>query len=437
MSSFRFKMVSSPQPRRALFLSASLSVLAGALSCSSADPAPAPGGTAGMATGGSAAGASGGAGTAGSSGGGGGAGGESGGGAANAGSPAGGSAGTAGSASGGSWEGCDEFVLPPDCTIPDGAVLPGELRCTGLYSNWQERKLRCGVKPYAPAHELWSDGAGKRRYVWLPPGKSVDATNPDDFDYPVGTRFWKEFHVGPEGNQKLGETRFLLKSAAGWLYTAYVWSADGTTATQQNDGVEDLFASGHTVPSREQCKTCHIGRQNFILGWDFIMLGEGATGVTARALAQDGQLSGHDPKLLDLKVPGDAVERAALSYLHANCGVSCHNTSVDATGNPSGLYLRLEVAALDSPLSTGAVDGINQNPAPNAKLGALPSDKVYYDIRPGDPDRSLVYLRMNHRGSDTAMPPLGTHAIHQQGVSAVKAWIESMTTERGYPAAAP
>src|SRR5690606_28498025 len=170
-----------------------------------------------------------------------------------------------------SWQGCSEFELPPDCTIPDGLVLPGELRCTGLYSDWDARTLRCGVQPYEPAHELWADGAGKQRYVWLPPGQTIDVSNPDDFVYPVGTRFWKEFHVGPEGNQTLGETRYMVKSSLGWLYTVYVWDEAGSTATQHNDGVDDLFATGHGVPSREECKTCHEGRQDFILGWDFVM----------------------------------------------------------------------------------------------------------------------------------------------------------------------
>lgn len=453
------------QPRVGLFwFGASVSALLGALACGGGGGAsPGAGGANGGGTGGgvTVAGTTSTGGTAGASGGvgpGGGAGvggavggsdpgaiaGASGSAGAGGSARAGGSAGSGGSAGEGavdpkhSWEGCDEFVLPPDCTIPAGAVLPGELRCTGLYSNWAERKLRCGVKEYKPAHELWSDAAGKKRYVWLPPGKTVDVSNPDDFDYPVGTRFWKEFYVGPEGNQRIGETRYLLKVEAGWLYTAYVWTEDGTQAVQHNDGVADLFGTGHSVPSREQCKTCHIGRTNFILGWDFIMLGEGATGVTARALADEGILSGLDPAWLDLKVPGDDVERAALAYLHANCGVSCHNTTVDATGNPSGLFLRLEVGAMDSPHATDAVKGINQKPAPNAKIGALPLPAdMYYDIRPGDPERSLVYARMVVRGSDAAMPPLGTHVVHQYGVDAVKAWIESMTEERGYPAPAP
>jgi len=339
---------------------------------------------------------------------------------------------------GSGWNGCDEFQLPADCTIPEGAVLPGELRCTGLYSNWETRTLRCGVTEYAPAYELWSDGAEKLRYVWLPPGETIDVSNPDDFDYPVGTRFWKEFHVGPPGNQKLGETRLMLRAEAGWLYTAYVWSEDGTTATQQNDGVTDLFGTGHSVPSREQCRTCHIGRDQFILGWDFIMLSAGATGVTAQTLADEGRFSGLDPSLLDLTIPGDDVEQAALTYLHANCGVSCHNTTPDATANPSGLYLRLEVDALGDVQETAAAAGINQLPGPNAMFGDLPNQPTepYYDFRPLDPERSLALARMEFRGSETAMPPLGTHVADPDGVALVRAWIEAMTEERGYPAAA-
>jgi hypothetical protein len=418
----------------ALLLGVSAGVFAGVLGCS--DSSTAGNGSGGTSTAGGAGGTSGG--SAGAGGGAGtGAGGEAGGAGGAGGAAAGGSAGSGG-AGAGNWDGCDEFIPPPDCTIPEGAVLPGELRCTGLYSNWETRTLRCGVKAYAPAHELWADGAGKQRYVWLPPGQKVDVSDPNEFSYPVGTRFWKEFYVGREGNQKLGETRFLTKVQAGWLYTAYVWSEDGATATQRNDGVENLFGTGHTVPSREQCKTCHMGRENFVLGWDFIMLGEGATGVTAKDLASEDWLSGLDPALLDLTIPGDAIEQAALTYLHANCGVSCHNEGLNTTANPSGLYLRLEVGELESVFTTDAAKAINQLPGPNAMFGDLPQPNLeYYDLRPGDPVRSLVLARMKFRGSDTAMPPLGTHVVHQEGVDAVTAWVESMTEDRGYPAPAP
>ena len=420
-----------------LFVGSALAVVHGNLGCSSSGDGDGTGGMGGDTTTsvGTSAGTSGAAGTSSTAG----SGGTTTGTTTSAGGAGGADGASAGGAGGGStWEGCDEFELPPDCTIPEGAVLPGELRCTGLYSDWEMRTLRCGVEAYAPAYQLWSDGAGKQRYVWLPPGTSIDVSDPDDWDYPVGTRFWKEFHVGPEGSQTLGETRYLLRSEAGWLYTAYVWDEEGTTAIQENEGVDDLFGTGHSVPSREQCKTCHIGRQQFILGWDFIMLGAGATGVTAQALADAGQLSELDEAHLTVSVPGDDVEQAALTYMHANCGVSCHNTTLDATANPSGLYLRLEMDALDSVLSTGAAAGINQPPGPNAMFSDLPDQpsEPYYDFRPLDPERSLSLARMIFRGSETAMPPLGTHVAHQDGVDRVRAWIESMTEERGYPAPA-
>jgi mono/diheme cytochrome c family protein len=69
-------------------------------------------------------------------------------------------------------------------------------------------------------------------------------------------------------------------------------------------------------------------------------------------------------------------------------------------------------------------------------LGGLP-EADYYDFRPGDPERSLSLARMIYRGSDTAMPPIGTHVVDEAGVEAVRAWIESMTEARGYPAPAP
>jgi len=337
---------------------------------------------------------------------------------------------------GSSWDGCDEFVMPPDCTIPEGAVLPGELRCTGLYADWESRAPRCGVQAYAPAYELWSDAAAKERYVWLPPGQTIDATQPDALRYPVGTRFWKEFHVGAPGSQKLGETRYMLKTAAGWLYTTYVWSEDGTTATQTNDGVTDLFGTGHTVPRRDDCKTCHDGRDDFVMGWDLAMLGPGATGVTLQLLHEEGWLSGLDETLLEVTIPGDELEVAALGYLHANCGVSCHNETTFAEANSSGLHLRLNTRDMGSVLTTAAVvTGINRQPGPNADYGDLPDPTlVYYDFRPLDPMRSLALARMNYRGSDTAMPPLGTHVVDPDGVAVVEAWILAMTQERGYPA---
>jgi hypothetical protein len=331
---------------------------------------------------------------------------------------------------------CSQFVMPSDCTIPPGAVLPGELRCTGLYGDWEARQLACGVVPYEPAHELWSDGAEKHRFVSLPPDATIDTSDPDGFVYPVGTQFWKEFRVGAPGRQRIGETRIMRKTAEGWLYTTYVWSEDGGTAFQENEGVENLLGTLHTVPTRQQCRDCHAGRPDFVLGWDPILLGAGATGVTRETLATSNVLSAP----VSGQIPGTEVERAALAYLHTNCGVSCHNDTAEAIGRLSGLWLRLDADRLGSVRQTDAVTtGINRTPSPNVELvGLTPPAGGFYDFRPLDSGRSLAVAKMNVRGAGaTSMPPIGTNQVDSAGLTAVVAWVNQMTVERGYPAAAP
>jgi hypothetical protein len=358
--------------------------------------------------------------------------------AGGAGAAGNGGRGTAGGGAAAGSAGCRSFTPPGDCTIPENAVLPAELRCTGLYGDWTTRELACGVKSYAPAYALWSDGAGKRRYVSLPAGVSIDVTHPDAFQFPVGTSFWKEFTL-PSG--KLAETRLLRKVEAGWVYTSYVWSEDQATAVQTNDGVPNLYASGHTVPSRTECKQCHAGRPDYVLGWDAFLLGPGATDITSETLVAQGlaDWQGHAdgaPNPLDVTVPGDDVERAALGYLHANCGASCHNATAPALGRETGLFLNLDVTHLGSVVDTPAFKTANgRTPSPNAPISSLsvPASGPFVDLAPLDTSRSLILTRMQVRGSEAQMPRLATNATDTDGVARVKAWIEHMTAEHGYP----
>jgi len=153
--------------------------------------------------------------------------------------------------------------------------------------------------------------------------------------------------------------------------------------------------------------------------------------VTLARLEDEGRLSGPAPVAA---IPGDTLERAALGYLHANCGVSCHNSTDLAQGRSSSLFLRLELGGLASVHDTNAVtSGVNRIPDANV---ALPPGGPYYDLLPLDPARSLILERMSRR-DEFSMPRIGTRAIDPAGIAAVTAWVESMTIERGYPAAAP
>lgn len=97
--------------------------------------------------------------------------------------------------------------------------LPEHLRDTGITAP--------GVVPFSPQYPLWSDGAEKRRWLWLPPGRFIDGSKPDAWQFPPGTRLWKEFaHDG-----HAVETRFIERLADGsWRYATYVWNADGSDA---------------------------------------------------------------------------------------------------------------------------------------------------------------------------------------------------------------
>ncbi len=331
--------------------------------------------------------------------------------------------------------GCLPFKPAADCVTPTDFTLPSELRCTGLYGDWEKRALACGIQEYEPVHPLWSDGSVKRRFVSLPANSKVDVSKPDAFEFPIGTQFWKEFTIQDgQGGSRLAETRLLRKATADdWVYTSYVWNEDGSAATQQNDGVRDLFGLSYDVPTRDQCAECHQGRSDFVLGWDVLMLGPGAKGVTLATLTAENSITGTLPSPI-LSIPGNAVEQAALGYLHANCGVSCHNRNDDAKGKISGLFLRLDAGTLGSVQSTDAfVSGMNKPPNQNLPTAITnPASGVYVDIRPLDLERSLLLARMKIR-ADGQMPQIATRVVDQTGVDAVTAWVMGMTEAAGYP----
>jgi hypothetical protein len=328
------------------------------------------------------------------------------------------------------------FVMPSDCVIPDNSALPSELRCTGLYAKFDERVLACNVLPYTPAYELWSDGAKKQRYVLIPAGKKVDTSDPLDPVYPTGTKFWKEFKT-PDG-AKLLETRLLEKSADGWIYTSYVWTADAKNAIQMNDGVPDVLGTGHAVPTRDQCDECHRGRKDKILGWDAFLLGPGAQGVTNADLAKLGFVDS-GKEFPTLAIPGNDVERAALGYIHANCGISCHNNNMRAKAKDTGLMMRLEKDMLSAASATPVMrTGLYKVPGTNAKYGgittpggAAPRD-YFRSFVPGDTQRSLSLVRMMTRGADGEMPSIASKKVDDAGVAIVRAWIEQMSPDAGY-----
>src|SRR6185436_16445592 len=88
---------------------------------------------------------------------------------------------------------CSRYWVCDEPVETDLARLPARLSETGLFRAEGVEALAAGVRAYRPQFALWSDGADKRRWVLLPVDSRIDTADPDDWSFPVGTKFWKEF----------------------------------------------------------------------------------------------------------------------------------------------------------------------------------------------------------------------------------------------------
>jgi len=340
---------------------------------------------------------------------------------------------------------CAPFVPPAGCAFDGG--LSDRLECTGLYEDFARRTLACGVREFEPGFVLWSDGAAKRRFVYLPPGATIGADDPDQWFFPPGTKLWKEFSIAlPDGGMAVIETRLFSKQQDGtWRWTTYVWSDDGAMAVRTDNGVKNVRGTTYEIPSQQDCAKCHDGRIDKVLGFDSILMAAPeAKGLVYAELLAKGKLAASPapPAASALQIPGTPAERAALGYLHANCGVACHNASAASGANQSGLHMKLVAANLARAVGTDTVTtGANKRPGGNFPNQPPPPDGGWFAIHPGDLSRSLLPTRMATRdvtdGGRGQMPPFITHVVDDAGVATVSAWISGMTVDAGYPAPAP
>src|SRR5512136_3067556 len=63
-------------------------------------------------------------------------------------------------------------------------AFPDDLQSTGLYSDFSHKTIDPRNLSYSPQYPLWSDGAVKRRWIYLPPGTAIDASDPDIWLFP-------------------------------------------------------------------------------------------------------------------------------------------------------------------------------------------------------------------------------------------------------------
>jgi cytochrome c553 len=311
------------------------------------------------------------------------------------------------------------------------AQPPRRLSETGLFEPGRPEAVLAANRPFSPQYPLWTDGATKRRWVYLPPGARIDAAREDAWEFPVGTRFWKEFSFG---GRKV-ETRMLSKVAeARWVVASYAWNeaqTDAELAPEEGAAGVAEVAPGrrHSIPSRADCAACH-GSPERPLGFAALQLstdrdpnaihGEPlAPGMlTIATLAAEGRLANaattlvSDPPRIRAASPRT---RAVLGYLAANCG-ACHNRSGEISANvPSLAYA--DVAAGDA-----AAQALLGRPTRFQVAGVAQGESVVVD--PSAPARSALLARMRSRRPSSQMPPLGTVLSDAQAIAAVAQWID-------------
>lgn len=313
----------------------------------------------------------------------------------------------------------------PPGTVNEAAILDGGMPRTlsefGFFVDAGRQVPVKGVTPYRLNTPLYSDGAEKLRFVFVPTGSGAAGFAVDDglLEFPVGSALIKTFAFSDGATRRLIETRVLLHRAEGWVALPYLWNQAQTEATLAIAGarVDATTPRGerisYRVPNKNQCKDCH-GLEGAVTP-----IGPKARNLSREwlaAMTQAGRLEvapdGADRFPLWEQHDRAAVQDAARAYLDVNCA-HCHRPG--GTASNSGLDLRWEQ---DEPHALG----IGKRPVA-AGRGA---GHLQFDIVPGAPGESILVHRMASEDPGVAMPELGKSTIDVDGLALVRRWIEQM-----------
>ena len=337
------------------------------------------------------------------------------------------------------WFGCGENRALPDAAeqpidaiafdAPPDADPLSTLAGTGLCLDSGCTQINPDAKQYEPRFQLWADTASKRRWIQLPPGTQIDNSDMNRWVFPVGTKLWKEFVR--DGTRV--ETRFITKQLAdddapgAWFFVTYEWNSTQDATAARIQAVTNANGTMHDIPSRSQCRDCHDSlRPSRVLGFQALQLDYNAGAglldledlIAANLLSNPpaGGVAG-----ARFQIPGNVVERTALTYLHANCG-HCHNPS-----SPTH-----DVAPMDVRLDTSKL----------ATVAITPAFVTLVDVEAAMPffDSGINYEKLVVRGSATTsnlmfrtnatnfrhMPKVGSELVDPDGQTALVTWINAL-----------
>ena len=301
-------------------------------------------------------------------------------------------------------------------------VIPTQLSGWECFQSGDVTTFSSNVIPYDINALLWSDHADKGRFMAIPDGTIIDVDSQGRFNLPVGSVVGKHFRL----NGQLIETRLVLhhEQPHGWKGYSYEWNETLTDATLLTSGKDkDVNGQIWHYPSRAECDSCHTAIAGFTLGPEIGQLNRTfvypATGIEANQLITlesisvlSNPLSEADKSTVFYAIDDTAYSagRRARSYLHSNCA-NCHQP-----GGPGGGNMDLRMA-------TSLEDARICNEAPLGDTLGLISPVI---VAPGDPDKSILVLRMEDLGQHR-MPPIASSLVDTQAVAVIREWIGGLS----------
>lgn len=308
--------------------------------------------------------------------------------------------------------------------------LPLELSETGLFSTQEAPIL------YNPQFPLWSDGAKKRRWIFLPQDKKITISKNDTWLFPVGTKLWKEFSLPVEGTQtwKKVETRYIEKTEKGWIFAVYLWDKENKKAKLAPlKGIPNYWplAGGkkYSIPDRAACLNCHNALQDRVLGFNALQLSSARdpkiSGPTVKTLIENNLIDLKEDRpptmAYDPQLPQES--KKAFDYIQANC-TYCHNPK--GAAHFTGLHLQADSLGQDDVLALRPYYANTVGvPTLLFNIPQVPGG-VSYQIYPGSLEKSAFYFRMKQNGP-LRMPPAWANAgIDQHGLEVIKDYISKL-----------
>ncbi len=320
--------------------------------------------------------------------------------------------------------------------------LPALLSQTGAFADVASMTPAASLIPYDVISPLWSDRAGKRRWVSIPTGTRVEWAASGKWQRPAGTVFLKHFELpvdegDPEQVKRL-ETRLLVVQGGGQVYGAtYKWRDDHSDADLLTDTLdEDIVISSPdgdwtqtwTYPSPRDCQTCHNPETDGVLGVKSASINKDWTypnGITENQLRAwnninlfsadiEAQLVANLPTHAALDDTSTSSEHRLRSYWDTNCA-NCHG--------PQGIA-SLWDARFETPLADqGIINGELPGQRDYLALYGLQDPKV---VDPGNKDNSILYIRSHSTDPEHRMPPLGTHLVDEEYIELLEDWIAEL-----------